>query len=281
MLIIPISDDNDEGHAWHHHDFVHYGLIFFCIIVFGYEIYLLIEGGIPHLQHWVDVWCFDPRVLGSRFLTLSFGERTLALAQYLAHVDNLGIFRMLAGSFIHGGIMHLVSNMLVLWMLGDNVEYAMGHFRYLLFFLFAAIVSDCGDVIFATAETFRGGIGASGAIMAVAGAYMFYFPKAKINFFYFFFIIWWGTFAVPARLVIGVYIMAQMAIAFHDYGSNYGNVGVWAHVTGFVLGFALAWPLRKDRSKPLEQPRTREAYRSSLRAKLRERRESGDPWGGS
>lgn len=280
MILIPISDDNDERHARHRHDFIHYGLIVLCIAVFIYEFYLIISGdGAGRLENWIDRYSFDPRMLGSAFLALSFPDRVIKLAAHLAHVENFAILKMLASTFMHGGLMHLFSNMFVLWMLGDNVEYAMGHIRYLLFFLLAGIVSECGDVVFATAQTFRGGIGASGAIMAVAGAYMFYFPKARINFFYVFGIFWWGVFSVSARIVIAVYILSQMALAIHNYGTNYDNVGIWAHVTGFVMGLTLAWFLRKDRKQPLSQPEARKAYARSVAATIRARQQGRDYWG--
>ena len=281
MILVPISDDNDEGHSHHHHDFIHYGLIFICIAVTVYEGFIYANHGVGALQIFADQWSFEPRHLGDNFLRAPLWERVIILARYLSHLENMGLVKMLASTFLHAGLMHLFGNMLVLWMLGDNVEYAMGHIRYLLFFLLAGILSNCGEVVFSTVANFRGGIGASGAVMAVAGAYMFYFPKAKINFFYFFMFFWWGIFAVSARVVIGIYILLQLAEAYFEYGTDYGMVAVWAHVTGFVLGLLLAWPLRQNRKEALWQPHARKAYNKSLAAALRERREraNDDHWG--
>lgn len=273
MIVFPLSDDNDENHARHHHHFIHYGLIFICIAVSFYEIYLLIGGGIGRLENWVDHYAFDPRMLGSEFLPLSFPQRALKLASYLAHLGNFGLLRMIASTFIHGGLLHLFSNLFVLWMLGDNVEYAMGHVRYLLFFLLAGVASNFGETVFSTAANFVPLIGASGAIMAVAGAYMVYFPEARINFFYAIAIIWWGIYSVSARIVIGLYVLLQFAIAYFDYGTSYDHVGIWAHVTGFLFGVAMAWPLRQNRKERLVQPGGREAYRRSLRTAMRERQD--------
>ena len=281
MILVPISDDNDEGHAHHHHDFIHYGLIFICIAVFIYEGIIYSQHGVAGLQAFAEQWSFEPRRLGNNFLTASFWDRAIILLKYLSHLENMGLVKMLASTFLHAGFLHLFGNMLVLWMLGDNVEYAMGHLRYLLFFLFAGIVSNFGDVVFTSVATFRGGIGASGAVMAVAGAYLFYFPKAKINFFYLIMIFWWGIFALSARLVIGLYFLLQVAEAYMGYGTNYGMVAIWAHVTGFVMGFLLAWPLRKNHKEALRQPHARKAYSKSLTATMRERRERAgdDHWG--
>jgi membrane associated rhomboid family serine protease len=274
MLLFPVSDDNDEGYASHAKDFVHWGLIFCCLVAFGIEIYQAVAYGMEGVGAFIERWSFDPRILGDNYLRMGFADRAVKLGKYLMHIDNMALVQILASTFLHGGLAHLFGNLLVLYMLGDNVEYAMGHLRYLLFFLFAGIASECGEIIFTTYSNFKGGIGASGAIMAVAGAYMFYFPKAKINFFYMILVFWWGIFALPARLVIGVYFLAQVAEAIHDYGTDYDNVAVWAHVTGFALGLLLAWPLRKNRNEPLYQPRARAAYNRSLRGRLRH-----DPWG--
>ncbi len=276
MLLIPVSDDNDEGYGYHYQDFVHWGLIFVCLVAFGIEVYQFANYGVNGLQAFIERWSFDPRILGDNYLRMGFADRAVKLGKYLMHVDNMALVQILASTFLHGGLAHLFGNLLVLYMLGDNVEYAMGHVRYLLFFLVAGIVSQCGELIFVTYSNFMGDIGASGAIMAVAGAYMYYFPKARINFFYMILIFWWGIFSVPARLVVGLYFVAQVAEAVHDYGTNYDNVAVWAHVTGFAMGLLCAGLLRKDRDEPLRQPQARAAYNRSLRARLRNRQ---DPWG--
>ncbi|MEZ0226588.1 MAG: rhomboid family intramembrane serine protease [Alphaproteobacteria bacterium] len=281
MILVPISDDNDEGHSHHHHDFVHYGIISICIALTIYEGWIYGHGGTEAIRAFIEQWSFEPRRLGDNFLRASFLDRAVLLAKYLSHLENMGLVKMLASTFLHAGLAHLFGNILILWMLGDNVEYAMGHLRYLLFFLLAGIVSNFGDVVFTSVATFRGGIGASGAVMAVAGAYMFYFPKARINFFYLFMVFWWGIFSLPARVVIGIYFLLQLAVAYADYGSNYDMVAMWAHVTGFVIGFLLAWPLRKNRKEALWQPHARKAYNKTLMAAMRERREltGGDHWG--
>lgn len=282
MILVPISDDNDEGHSHHHHDFIHYGLIFTCVVMTVYEAYLYGNHNIGALRLFLDTWSFQPQRLGDNFLRAPFLERAVILAKYLSHLENLGLLKMLTSTFLHAGLAHLFGNMLVLWMLGDNVEYAMGHIRYLLFFLVAGIMSNFGEVVFSTIHNFEGGIGASGAVMAVAGAYMFYFPKAKINFFYFFLFFWWGIFAVSARVVIGIYFLLQGAEAYFGYGTDYGMVAVWAHVSGFLFGLLMAWPLRKNSKEALWQPGARKAYNKSLAATLRERRErvnDDDHWG--
>ena len=273
MILIPIGDDNDEGHAHHHEDFIHWGLIFACLLVFGYETYLICQG-IDKLDAFVDRWSFDPRVyLGSNFLSLGYGGRVVMLLKCLGHLGNMGAVRMVTHAFIHGSPLHLFGNLFILWMLGDNVEFAMGHWRYLFFFIFMAMFSEFGSIIFSTNANFMPGIGASGAIMAVAGAYIFYFPKAHINIFYNIMLVYWGIFGVPAWLFLGLMGVGDLVTAYNEYGTNYGMVGVTAHASGFVMGILLAYPLRKNKKEPLYRRGERVPYNKSLAETLRQRRE--------
>ena len=130
----------------------------------------------------------------------------------------------------------------------------MGHIRYLLFFLVTAILSQFGELIMATQQNFVSGIGASGAIMAVSGAYLLYFPRARINFFYCYAIIFdfWPTYGVtdcPARVVLFFYYIYQLILGIVEYGTNYDNIAIWCHVFGFVSGITLALLLRVGRNE--------------------------------
>lgn len=262
-MFFPISDDNSEAYRFKVQSFVNLGVIVLCTLVFLHEASL---GDSPkQLQAFVDAWSFSPKdYLDKKYLHLSYPERFLALLAVLSHLHNGALIRMIGGAFLHGGFLHLFGNMIGLWMLGDNVEYAMGHVRYLLFFLLTALLSFMGQMVFVTPADFQGAIGASGAIFAIAGAYMAYFPKARINFFYFF-VIFFGVTSYPARVVIALFFLSQLLTSLGGMGTDYGMVAVWAHVTGFVAGFLLSFVFR--RSKGIEkdyQPKTRAAYRRRL-----------------
>ena len=164
-------------------------------------------------------------------------------------------------------------------MLGDNVEYAMGHVSYLLFFMLTAILSQFGQLVFLSDGNFLGQIGASGAIMAVAGAYLVYFPRARINFVYWFFFFWWGIKDISARWVLLFYYALLLIDAFMENTHEGGMIiATWAHVYGFVFGAILSLFFRYGRdeqylrytpSKPLR-------YKGAL---FKPKDDSPDPWG--
>jgi membrane associated rhomboid family serine protease len=262
-VLIPISDENEEGYRnWYHHP-VHYFFIAACCVVFIYETYLLVQHGDAALQAFADRWSFDPReYLGTGFLTLQPARKFSVLMKCLAQWRNLGLVKMLASAFLHASPMHLLGNMYILWILGDNVEYAMGSVRYFVFFLLVSLLSEMGRVLLSSGGDFMPAIGASGAIMAVAGAYWMYFPKAEINFFYVFFP-WWGVFSIRARIVLAFMFLSDAATTWYEYSHHhYSDVAVGAHASGFIAGMLLAFPF--DDRPELYQPQALPFKRQSV-----------------
>ena len=135
--------------------------------------------------------------------------------------------------FIHGGLIHLISNMWAFWIYSDNVEDRMGHLRFLFFYFF------CGLVAIATHYVMHRGditpvVGASGALAGVMAAYLRLFPTARIQcLLWFIFIIRFVE--VPALVVIGVWFVSQL---MDILGGAVGNVAWYAHIGGFIAG---AW----------------------------------------
>jgi membrane associated rhomboid family serine protease len=150
---------------------------------------------------------------------------------------NAGIETMFIAMFMHAGWAHIGGNMLFLWIFGDNVEDAMGHFRYLVFYLL-------GGVAAALAQTFASPnvpmLGASGAISAVLAAYMLLYPRSPVTVLNPVFILWFffGIFLTfPAWLVIGMFFVVNLWSALTT--SAAGGVAFMAHVGGFVFGALL------------------------------------------
>jgi membrane associated rhomboid family serine protease len=136
--------------------------------------------------------------------------------------------------FLHGGLMHLLGNMLFLYIFGDNIEDYFGHIGYLLFYLVCGIGSGLVHVLFNWNSAVPA-IGASGAISGVMGAYILLFPRAKILTFFFIFLI-----PVPAFIILGYWFVFQFLEALGSVGSiASGGVAVWAHVGGFVIGMLI------------------------------------------
>lgn len=145
---------------------------------------------------------------------------------------------LLTSMFLHGSWMHLGGNMLYLWVFGDNVEDAMGHGRFLLFYLVSGIVASLAHVVTQPASPVPL-VGASGAIAAVLGAYLVLYPRASILSLVFF-----GVFVrvveLPALLVLSLWFVLQLVQGVATLGMpGVTTVAWWAHIGGFVAGLAL------------------------------------------
>ena len=143
--------------------------------------------------------------------------------------SSIDYLSVITSQFLHGGWWHLIYNMLFLWIFGNNIEDAMGHWCFLVFYLLcgigAALINagmEPGSVI----PT----IGASGAISGVLGAYLLLYPRAKILVLVFYMLL-----PLPAFLVLGVWIVMQVA----NLGGGQSNVAWWAHIGGFAVGMVL------------------------------------------
>jgi membrane associated rhomboid family serine protease len=147
---------------------------------------------------------------------------------------------LLTSMFLHGGWMHLLGNMLFLWIFGDNMEDEMGPMRFLLFYL-ASGFAAAGLQILADPYSQIPMVGASGAIAGVMGGYLLLFPKARVDIFVFF-IIFIRIFPVRAWLMLGLWFGMQIFGGIST-PSEEGGVAFWAHAGGFVAGLLLALPL--------------------------------------
>ncbi|MBL7063602.1 MAG: rhomboid family intramembrane serine protease [Anaerolineae bacterium] len=143
--------------------------------------------------------------------------------------------------FMHGGWWHLISNMLALYIFGDNVEDRLGHFRYLLFYLFGGLAASAVHLVVYSGSPIPT-VGASGAIAGVLGAYLVLYPRARVvtlvPIFYFIRIV-----EVPALIYLGFWFISQLfnglfALTATDVLQS-GGVAWWAHIGGFVFGLAI------------------------------------------
>lgn len=207
--------------------YVNVAVIIACIAVFVYELTL------------------SPGEL-NRFFR-EYGVVPAQIVDWVEHPSGAGEpSTVITSAFIHGGWLHLIGNMLYLWVFGDNIEDALGHVRYLLFYLVSAVGAVALQVAFDS-----GGVvpmvGASGAIAGVLGAYIVLYPSASIGVvipaLWFF-----GAFPLPAFLLIGFWFVLQLFAGVASIGGAATGisegVAVWAHVGGFVTGFALVLLLR-------------------------------------
>jgi membrane associated rhomboid family serine protease len=137
--------------------------------------------------------------------------------------------------FLHGGLFHLAGNMLYLWIFGNNIEDAIGHIRFLIFYILAGSVAAYAHAI-TSPHSLVPMIGASGAVSGVLGAYLLLFPHASVHtiiFFGFF----WQVIKVPALLVIGFWAIIQLVNGIITKGlMAEGGVAWFAHIGGFLFG---------------------------------------------
>jgi len=154
-----------------------------------------------------------------------------------------------ASMFLHGGWLHLLGNMLFLFVFGRSVEDRFGHLKFLLIYF----VGGFGGAllhIFLNAGSRIPSIGASGAIAGILGAYFVSFPRARIKTFIWLLIFFW-TIDIPAVVVLGYWFLIQFLSGYYQMlaiqSATAGGVAVWAHVGGFIVGLLMAlvlWPRR-------------------------------------
>ncbi len=165
--------------------------------------------------------------------------------------DSPGWHTVLTSMFMHGGWFHLIGNMWFLWIFGNNVEDSMGHVRFVAFYLLCGFAA-AGAQIMADPDSAIPMVGASGAIGGVMGGYIVLYPRVRVHMLIFlgFFI---TTFAVPAYLMLGYWLVIQLISGVLAIGAEGGGVAFWAHVGGFGAGAALVW-LFKDSRMLAEHP---------------------------
>lgn len=136
--------------------------------------------------------------------------------------------------FLHGGWMHLLGNMLYLWIFGNNIEDAMGHGKFLVFYVLSGILAALSHALTDLSSPIPM-VGASGAISAVLGAYLLLYPHAHV-------LVWMmgvGIARVPAGIVLGLWFLTQLVSGGMSVGASGGGVAFFAHIGGFVAGMAL------------------------------------------
>ena len=159
------------------------------------------------------------------------------------------LLTLVTSMFLHGGIAHIFGNMLYLGIFGDNLEDALGHLRYLVFYLLTGVLAGLSHVLVTAAS---GGnplipsLGASGAISGVLGGYIVLFPRRRVR------VLWlYSVMEVPAILAIGLWFLFQVFSGAGTLGGEMGGVAYGAHVGGFVAGLLLVKPFGGDRRRAI------------------------------
>ncbi len=157
------------------------------------------------------------------------------------------VLTLLTSMFMHGGILHILGNMLYLWIFGDNVEDAMGSIKFLIFYLLCGIIAASTHIAIEP-KSMVPMIGASGAISGVLGAYLLLYPRANIytliTFLYFIKIV-----KLPSVIVLTIWIFFQLLSGSASIGTKAGHGGVawFAHIGGFFAGLLLVNLFKKKK----------------------------------
>lgn len=151
-------------------------------------------------------------------------------------------FTLLTSMFLHGGLLHLLGNMLYLWIFGDNVEDAMGPLRFIVFYLLCGLAAAFAQIAVNPVSSIPM-VGASGAIAGILAAYFMLYPRARVltlvPLFFFLRLV-----AVPAAFLLGFWFIWQVLAGTGSTGDA-GGVAFFAHIGGFVAGLFLVFPLRQ------------------------------------
>ncbi len=149
------------------------------------------------------------------------------------------LLALVTSMFLHGSWFHLISNMWMLFIFGDNVEDRMGSGRYLTFYLIGGVAAGLTHVVTSPLSEVPT-VGASGAIAAVLGAYFVLFPASRVTTLIPLFILPWFV-DIPAFLFIGVWFLSQLSSGLLSLGAygNFGGIAWWAHIGGFAVGLLL------------------------------------------
>ncbi|THU34282.1 rhomboid family intramembrane serine protease [Niastella caeni] len=242
-MVFPIGDDNRDRKIV---PFINYLLIALNILAyvywqkFGQDMQVtLAYAAVPG-----EILTGQDIITDSKIITDPYTGQRFEMPGLEA--TNIPVFLTLFTSmFMHGGLAHLAGNMLYLWIFGDNVEDALGHLKYLLFYLLCGMLAGLSHV-FSTLILGQSmlipSLGASGAISAVLGAYLRLYPGKGIHLWIFFLIV-----TVPAFLAVGVWFAFQVVNGLGALGgTEAGGVAYAAHIGGFIFGMLLIGMFAKE-----------------------------------
>ena len=213
--MIPLHDDNPTRLT----PIVTMTFIIACVVVFLYQAGLPEEPG--------QVFAFQYGAIPA----VIFGHAALPDEAQVTFPPTL---TLITSMFLHGGWMHLLGNMLYLWIFGNNIEDVMGHAKFVVFYILSGILAALSHAL-TDPSSHIPMVGASGAISAVLGAYLLLFPRAHVLVL----LPAIGMTRVPAGVVLGMWFVTQLISGGMSVGSSGGGVAFFAHIGGFIAGMAL------------------------------------------
>jgi len=218
--MIPLRDDQPIFST----PFVNYFFIVLNVLVFLFELSVNAQG-----PRQLNALIFEFGIVPRQTVGLLTGTPVFAPAAAL--------LPLLTSMFLHGSWSHIIGNMWVLWIFGDNIEDYLGHFRYLVFYLLCGLAAGFTHIVLNVASRVPS-VGASGAIAGVMGAYFVLYPQARV-------LTWFPPiffFHLPACLMLGYWFFLQFIGGASNTiaeSAQSGGIAFWAHVGGFVAGILM------------------------------------------
>tara|TARA_E500000331_G_scaffold357286_1_gene418520 strand:- start:1179 stop:1898 length:720 start_codon:yes stop_codon:yes gene_type:complete len=218
--MFPIKDDNPTETI----PYITFLLIAFNVLVFFYQL------GLSQTDNYR--------------LILEYGF----IPKYFFSSENgaTSLFTMFSSMFLHGGLIHLLGNMLFLWIYGNNIEDSMGHIKFLVFYIACGLAAAFLQALVSQNSSIPM-IGASGAVSGVLSAYFLLFPKARVLTLIIL-IIFITFIRIPAGILIGLWFLSQILNAYFT-DANSPGVAWYAHIGGFFMGLLLIPFLKKKKFK--------------------------------
>jgi membrane associated rhomboid family serine protease len=240
-MIMPIGDDNSDRRLA--------PIVNICLIAVNIFVFVVFQGMGENEKFTFSFSTVPREIVTGHDVVTEPKQVDVPMSRQQITMPGLGrtpgsvYFTLITSMFMHGGLAHIFGNMLFLWIFGDNVEDALGHFRYFLFYMVTGIVASLSHV-FTTVLLYGAGseqalvpsLGASGAISGVLGGYMFLFPQRRVTV-----IMFRMLTQVPSYVAIGMWFVFQIVsgLGLFGGGSQGGGVAYMAHIGGFVCGFLL------------------------------------------
>jgi membrane associated rhomboid family serine protease len=235
--VIPLRDDVPSQTT----PFVTYGLIALNVVVYLYQFSLSLDSRGPGAE------AFEAFIM-------EFGAVPCRITGACTTVDQFPhpAATILTSMFLHANLLHVLGNMLYLWIFGDNVEDTLGHGRFLVFYGLSGLAAALGQTLVNPTSRVPM-VGASGAVAGVLGAYLILFPGATVLTLMMF-AIFYRIIHIPAVIVLGFWIVIQIVSGYLTValgGGESGGVAWFAHIGGFVAGMLLLFLFRPRQSRRL------------------------------
>jgi rhomboid family protein len=280
VMFLPVGDQpNPPGTP-----FVNYTLIALNVAV-----YLLVSLPLqmrpadprdPRLREYIDVVAQNlPPGTSVQEVVSQVSAYDLVVFSYGYRPAEPSVLTLFTAMFLHGGFAHLFGNMLFLWIYGDNVEHRLGRVGYLFWYLATGVAATLFFALLDGSSKFPM-VGASGAISGVLGFYFLWFPHNLVRVWVFLFPFFMNVVALPARLVLGAFLVIDNLLPFLVSGGAGTGVAYGAHIGGFVAGLSAAWVMNRRSNaagfqrapdvseKPLPSPSPSPSSSSSPRDEL-------------